>query len=281
MSRTGWLPVTAIALLATVVIAVLAAIGQARKSESAAFFQRALHLQSTDYRTVNVTGTGTVTMLNGDVHSRHTEGFFTYDDDQLIREWYDSCTYPHAQNVQRCSTETVQYGSVHYQKVNTSDGEGKWEEMSGWGNSSEGMESGELGEVVSIVTIAGDVMELERETVDGVTYRRYRVTRHPGEETLRLINSGEWVPQEAPEGFPDRFTVEEYIDALREMFETQLFTEVYWIREDSGEIRRVERRSEKTYEDDADLPGALLPQNSIDVTEYYRHSVTVEIRPPS
>lgn len=284
MSRTGWLPVTTIAVLATVVIGVLASVGQSLKSESAAFFQRALHLQVTEFSTVHTTSIGTVTMLNGDIHRRHGESVFTTNGDRIWRQWYEGCNYPYAMDARLCSIENVIHDNVRYQKVETSDGSGEWEVVDEqWDFLPNAGEPNESPEMVSIVRMAGDVVEVERETVDGVTYRRYRVTRRPGEETLRRIDSGEWDPQEwkPPEGFPESFTVEDYIDSLRKMFETELFTEVYWIREDSGEIRRVERQWEKTYADDTDLPVGLLPQHSIDITEYYRHSVPVEIRPPS
>ena len=281
MSRTGWLPVTAIAVLATVVIGVLATLGQSWKSESAAFFQRALHLQATESSSVHSTGTGTVTMLNGDVHRRHSKAVRSHTGDMRSRQWYEGCTYPYAMHSRLCSIETVIHDNVRYQKVDTSDGVGEWQPVDEqWDFLPNAGEPNESPEIVRIIKMAGDVVEIERATVDGVSYRRYRVTRRPGEETLRLIDSGEWVPQEPPEGFPDSFTVEDYIDALREMMETQLFTEIYWGHEDSGEIRRVERQSEKTYEDASDLPAALLMQHSIDVTEHYRHSVPVEIRPP-
>ncbi len=280
MSRTGWLPVTAIAVLATIVIAVLASIGQGRDLSSEAFLQRALQLQTTDFRTVHSTSTGTVTMLNGDVHRRHTEAFFTYAGDMLWRQWYEGCTYPHAQNAQRCSIESVVHDNVHYQKVNSSDGQGQWEAMSGWGSPPEGIAPGEIFEIVSEVLVAGDLLELERETIDGVTYRRFRVTRRPGEESLVLIESGQCDPQEPPEGFPDSFTVEDYVNALREMFETELFTDVYWVREDNGEIWRVLRTWQKTHSDDLGEAGYYLPQRSSDLAEYSRYAVPVEIRPP-
>lgn len=283
MSRTGWLPVTAIAVLATVIIGVLATLGHSWKSESAAFFQRALHLQVTEFSTIHATGTGTVTMLNGDVYRRHSESVFTPNGDRIGRQWYEGCNYPYAMDTRMCSIENVIHNNVRYQKVDTSDGAGEWETKDEqWDFLRNAGEPNDSAPSISIVEVAGDVVEVERETVDGVTYRRYRVTRRPGEETLRLIDSGEWDPQEwkPPEGFPESFTVEDYIDALRVMMETQLFTDVYWVHEDSGEIWRVERQSEKTYEDAPNLPGALLPRHSIDVVEYSKHSVPVEIRPP-
>ena len=279
MSKTGWLPVTAIAVLATIVIAVLASIGQERRANSEAFLHRALRLQATDYRTIHATSTGAVTMLNGDVHRRHAEAFVTHDGDMLWRQWYEGCTYPHAQNAQECSMESVVHDSVHYQRVNLSDGQGQWEAMSGWGRPAAGIEQGEAMEIVW-QEFAGDVMELERETIDGVAYRRFRVTLRPGEESLWLIESGQWEPQEPPEGFPDSFTVEDYVDALREMFETELFTDVYWVREDNGEIWRVLRTWQKTHSDDLGEAGYYLPQRSSDLAEYSRHTVPVEIRPP-
>ena len=75
MSRTGWLPVTAIAVLATIVIAVLASIGQERESSAEAFLQQALLSQEENDVSSSVlsTATGKVTMFNGDVYRRHTE----------------------------------------------------------------------------------------------------------------------------------------------------------------------------------------------------------------
>ena len=281
MSRTGWLPVTAIAVLATIVIAVLASIGQGRELSSAAFLQQAL-AQAAERHYVQSTSSGTVTMLNGDVHRRHTESVHVvYDGDLRWRQWYEGCTYPHVMGTSLCSIEIVVHDNVRYQKVDTSEGPGEWEVMGEEWDPLEGaFENAEPRDIASSMIATGDMMELERETVDGVTYRRFQVTRRPGEDILNLIESGEWELPEPPEGFPDSFTVEDYVDALREMFETELFTDVYWVREDNRLIWRVHRQWEKTHPYERESAGALLALRSSTTVEYANYNTPVEIRPP-
>ena len=278
MSGTGWLPVTAIAFLATIVIAVLASIGQGRDLSAEAFLHRALQLQTTDFRTVHSTSTGTVTMFNGDVHRHHSEAMRSHTGDLLWRQWYEGCTYPHARDTRLCSIETVIHDIVRFEKMDTSDGPGEWQVMDECGYQCRAtFDSGDFGIVVESTFVVGDVVELERETIDGVAYRRFQATRRPLERALRLTESGELEP---PEGLPEDLSREDFIDSLRESAANQRFTEVYWVREDDGEIRRVERQWVSTYTDVPESGSALLPQRSKDITEHSRHSVPVEIRPP-
>ncbi|MDE2859943.1 MAG: hypothetical protein OYI31_02190 [Chloroflexota bacterium] len=259
MSRTGWLPVSAIAVLATIVIAVLASLGQGNETSAEAFLRKALLAQVLEYSSIHSKSSGTVTMLNGDVHRRYTEALFTYDGDVHSQEWYEGCTYSHQLGTRLCSIETVVHDNVQYRKEDTSDGPGEWQVIDEWRTSPES--AGEVNDMSAIqeITVAiGEVVELERETIDGVTYRRFQTVRRPGVETLRLIESGEWDP---PVNAPPELTREEYIELLREVTETELFTDEYWIRADNGMVWRVHRQWEKTYPEDRELTGAPLPQH--------------------
>ena len=277
MSRTGWFPVTAIAILATTVIAVLASIGQGRESSAEAFLQQALLSQEENDVSSSVlsTATGKVTMLNGDVHRHHSEAVRSHTGDLLWRQWYEGCTYPHARDTRLCSIETVIHDNVRFEKMDTSDGPGEWQVMDECGYQCRAtFDSGDFGIVVESTFVVGDVVELERKTIDGVAYRRFQATRRPLERALRLTESGELEP-------PEGLSQQDYIDSLLKASANQRFTDVYWIREDDGEIRRVERQWVSTHTDAPESAYAILPQRSTDVTEHYRHGVPVEIRPPS
>lgn len=278
MSRTGWLPVTAIAVLSTVVIAVLASIGQGQGLSAEAYLREAL-AQAADHRYVQSRSSGTETMLNGDVYRRHTESARDiYTGDMRWRQWYEDCSYPHVMDTRLCSIEIVVHDNVRYERLGTSDGPGEWELVGEEWDALEGaFENSEPGELLSSVIATWDTVELESETIDGVTHRLFRVTRRPGEDILKLIDSGEW---ELPKGFPPNFSREDYVRSLREIATTEQVTHVYWVSKDSGEIRRVEWQWEKTYADDTDLPVGLLPQHSYEVIDYSRHNEPVEILPP-
>ena len=165
--------------------------------------------------------------------------------------------------------------NVRYEKMDTSDGPGEWQVMDECGSlCGITAESSDFGIVAETTYEVGDVVELERKTIDGVAYRRFQATRRPLERALRLTESGELEP-------PEGLSQQDYIDSLLKASANQRFTDVYWIRDDTGEIRRVERQWVSTHTDAPESAYAILPQRSTDVTEHYRHGVPVEIRPPS
>ena len=280
MSRTGWLPVTAIAVVATAVIAVLASIGQGRESSAEAFLQRALLAQVENNQSVTIrsTSTGTVTMLNGDVHHWQAEAVRSHTGDLLWRQWYEGCTYPYTRDARQCSIETVIHDNVRYEKMDTSDGPGEWQAMGECGGlCGTTLRSRAIGMDVEGVFVLGDVVEMEPESIDGISYRRFHATRNPLDRAIQLAESGEL---ELPEEFPEGFSLEDYVDSLLVASANQQVTNVYWIREDNGEIRRIERQWVNTNTDVPESVSAVIPQRSTDVTEHYRYSVPVEIRPP-
>ena len=223
-------------------------------------------------------------MLNGDVHRRHTESTHDVKSGNLRwRQWYEDCTYPHLMDTRLCSLEIVVHDNIRYEKVDTSEGPGEWEVMGEeWDALEDAFESAEPGEMVSSVIATGDMVELERETVDGVAYRRFHISRRPGEDILKLIESGAWEPPEwePPEWVPGSFTFEDYINSLREIAETERFTEEYWIREDNRLIWRIHRQWEKTHPYERESAGALLALRSSTTVEYANYNTPVEIRPP-
>ena len=281
MSRFGWLIVVALAVVVAALIAVLASISPGREVNAVAFLREAL-AQAAERSYIHSTSSGSVTMLNGEVHHSYTESMHDLRNGDLRwRQWYEGCTFPHARNTRLCSIEIVKHDNIQYQKVDTSAGPGEWEVLEPEWDFLEGLdENSQPGDIVASIIAAGDMVELVRETVDGVTYRRFLVTRRPGEDILKLIESGKWEPPQPPDGYPDNLTVEDYVNSLREIADTELFKEEFWIREDNRVIWRIHRLWEKNYPEERDLAGAPLPLRRSTIVEYASLNEPVEIRPP-
>ncbi len=272
-----WALIAVAAVGMTVGISGLASIGQGRETSPEEFLPEA-HAQSDKLRYIHSTSTGAVTMLNGDVHRRFGETSSVYTGDLRSRMWYEDCTYPYLEGIRLCSIETVVYDGVRYQKIDTSEGPGEWEVMGKDPPSPYSYPTGEPydpEELLKWLAPLHNLVELEPDTVDGTTYRRFRGVSRPGEERLKLLDSGEWEP-ESIEGL----SREEQISALQTMMETEMFTDEFWVREDSSRIWRMRLVWEKSGHEEFESVGALLPQRRSTVVEYSRYNEPVEIRPP-
>ena len=272
-----WALIAVAAVGMTVGISVLASIGQGRERSPEEFLPEA-QSQSDKLRYIHTTSTGFVTMLNGDVHRRFTETSRVYTGDMRSRMWYEDCAYPYQEDIRLCGIENVVYDGVRYQKIDTSEGPGEWEVMGKDPPSPYSYPTGELydpEELLKWLVSVHNLVELEPDTVDGTTYRRFRGVSRPGEELLKLLNSGEWEP-ESIEGL----SREEYVSGIQRMMETERFTDEYWVREDNSRIWRAHRVWEKSGLEELESVGAYLPQRSDTIVEYSRYNEPVEILPP-
>ena len=258
----------------TVGISVLASIGQGRETSPEEFLLEPPS-QSDKLRYIHSTSTGAVTMLNGDVHRRFGEASHVYTGDLRSRTWYEDCTYPYLEGIRLCSIETVVYDGVRYQKIDTSEGPGEWEVMGKDPPSPYSYTKGEPYDPEEFLKWLAPLLnleELEPDTVDGTTYRRFRGSSRP---SVDLSESGVG-ELELPEGL----SREEHISAIQRMMETERFTDEYWVREDDSRIWRMHLVWEKSGLEMFDSVGAYLPQRRDTIVEYSRYNEPVEIRPP-
>lgn len=273
----SWALIAVAAVGIVIFLSVLASTRLGQELSAEAFLREAL-AQSAELRYIHFTSTGTVTMLDGDIHRQSSETFRVYTGDLRSRMWYEDCAYPYLEGIRLCGIEIVVYDGDRYQKIDTSEGLGEWEVIGKdlpFPSSYSGGQPYDPEDVLKSLMSLHNLVELERDTFDGVTYRRFKGSFRPGEELLKLLNSGEWEP-ESIEGL----SREEYISGIQRMMETERFTTEYWVREDNSRIWRMHLVWEKSYDDEFKPAGELLPQRKSIIVEYSRYNEPVEILPP-
>ncbi len=273
-----WGRVVVVAAVAATAVWVFASLPSGQEIDSGAFLDRAV-TRVTEVRSFHATSKGTVTMSNGDVHHWSSEGASVYTGDSRLHIRYEGCTLPTGKDVYLCSTEWVVFGGVSYRKEDTSECPGEWEVMDD--ASSPDPNTGmpyDPAKALEDFTQRYDLLELRRESIDGVVYRRFWGEYNRSKMALERLKAGEWEPPKAIEGI--EISREDMISSFERQAEAETGTIKLWAREDDSTMWRIITERDNLDVDASERFRSSTPRKTYDVLEYSRYNEPVVIKRP-
>jgi hypothetical protein len=220
-----------------------------------------------------------MTLPNGVVAHVAGEGDYVFPDRSRFRNTFEECFFPLGGGSYLCSEEWVTVEGVRYRRSATSEGPGQWEivqDMAALPTSPE-VPPSPLEVLEHLKSVYG-LVELERESIAGVAYRRFKAPWNPSQLMLERLEAGEWEP---PKELPKGVSREDVIDVLRSQAEAQTGTVELWARENDYTVWKTVREV-KTLDIDSFSAGRYpVVRKSTSTEEYSRFNEPVVIESPN